>query len=362
MKLGVSITAVVLSLLGIAMLFGSGWEAPPMDSVQGGYRGVGMAQIYNPREVEADVAKNKVPPPPYPLEIPEDSPLAGEIYENVQVLHDVTDEEFNYIMAAMTEWVSPEQGCDYCHVTEEGFASDGIYTKVVARRMLQMTRHINTDWETHVGNVGVTCYTCHRGKNVPEYIWFSGDENAYASRMMGNNAGQNVPGAVPASASLPTDPLTPFLAGDEDIRVASLTDLPEGNRSSIKQTEWTYSLMMHMATSLGVNCTYCHNSRSFYDWEQSPPTRVTAWHGLEMTRYLNNEYMEPLGPQYPAVRLGPTGDAPKANCTTCHQGVYKPLYGANMLKDYPSLDMPLTAPPALGEQVDDDQQARLDLD
>jgi outer membrane protein OmpA-like peptidoglycan-associated protein len=31
------------------------------------------------------------------------------------------------------------------------------------------------------------------------------------------------------------------------------------------------------------------------------------------------------------------GDAPKANCGTCHQGVYKPLFGANMLKDYPEL-------------------------
>jgi len=24
-------------------------------------------------------------------------------------------------------------------------------------------------------------------------------------------------------------------------------------------------------------------------------------------------------------------------CATCHQGAYKPLYGANMLKDYPAL-------------------------
>jgi photosynthetic reaction center cytochrome c subunit len=28
---------------------------------------------------------------------------------------------------------------------------------------------------------------------------------------------------------------------------------------------------------------------------------------------------------------------PKANCTTCHQGAYKPLYGASMLADYPEL-------------------------
>jgi photosynthetic reaction center cytochrome c subunit len=27
----------------------------------------------------------------------------------------------------------------------------------------------------------------------------------------------------------------------------------------------------------------------------------------------------------------------KANCLTCHQGAYKPLYGKSMLKDYPAM-------------------------
>ena len=41
----------------------------------------------------------------------------------------------------------------------------------------------------------------------------------------------------------------------------------------------------------------------------------------------------------------------KVNCATCHQGVYKPLYGAAMAKDYPELqgrrvlpEMPAAAP------------------
>ena len=38
-----------------------------------------------------------------------------------------------------------------------------IYTKAVARRMIQMTRNINSEWTEHVGNTGVTCYTCHVG-------------------------------------------------------------------------------------------------------------------------------------------------------------------------------------------------------
>ena len=99
--------------------------------------------------------------------------------------------------------------------------------------------------------------------------------------------------------------------------------------------------MIHMSESLGVNCTYCHNSRVFWDWEQSSPARTTAWHGIEMVQNLNEEYLIPLGPTYPDYRLGPKGDAPKAMCSTCHQGIAKPLYGAKALEDHPELGQPL---------------------
>jgi photosynthetic reaction center cytochrome c subunit len=138
-------------------------------------------------------------------------------------------------------------------------------------------------------------------------------------------------------ASLPNDPFTPFLEQKNNIRVIPTTALPEGNRQSIKQTEWTYGLMMHFSQSLGVNCTYCHNSRSFFEWDGSTPQRSTAWYGIRMVRAVNTDYLDPLQRTYPRNRLGPLGDAPKANCGTCHQGVFKPLFGANMLKDYPAL-------------------------
>jgi len=54
-------------------------------------------------------------------------------------------------------------------------------------------------------------------------------------------------------------------------------------------------------------------------------------------RDLNVKYLVPLQSTYPQNRLGPLGDAPKANCATCHQGVNKPLNGAKVLKDYPEL-------------------------
>ena len=61
----------------------------------------------------------------------------------MQVLGDLSVAEFTRTMASITEWVSPEEGCNYCHIPEN-LASDDIYTKVVSRRMLQMTQDINT--------------------------------------------------------------------------------------------------------------------------------------------------------------------------------------------------------------------------
>ena len=103
--------------------------------------------------------------------------------------------------------------------------------------------------------------------------------------------------------------------------------------------------MMHMSQALGVNCTFCHNSRSFTDWSQSPPQRATAWHGIRMVREVNNNYLVPLQGVLPPERLGPAGDAPKVNCETCHKGVNKPLQGVSMLADYAVLAAPVPPPP-----------------
>jgi len=94
---------------------------------------------------------------------------------------------------------------------------------------------------------------------------------------------------------------------------------------------------MHISKALGVNRTYCHNSRSFVSWDASTPQRATAWYAIRTVRDINDEYMDPLAATFPPGRHGPLGDGPKVNCATCHQGVYKPLFGANMLKDYPEL-------------------------
>jgi photosynthetic reaction center cytochrome c subunit len=324
------IAVVVAAVLGYGFLTIS-WDRPPVQSVQEGYRGLGMVQTTNLRRYLANPAVDKLPEP-IP-EVPAGGPTAGETYKNVKVLKDVSNAEFIRLMAAITAWVSPKEGCAYCHDGAD-LASDAKYTKVVARRMIEMTRGINENWKAHVATTGVTCYTCHRGNPVPANIWFSepGSDTV---------AGQNHPSDVVASTSLPSDPYSGFFAKDakdsSSIRVISTTALPEGTRASIKQTEYTYGLMMTISKSLGVNCVFCHNSRSFFDWDQSSPRRLLAWHGIQMVRNVNMSYIDPLQTVVPANRLGPQGQVPQVSCATCHQGASKPLMGANLVKTFPEL-------------------------
>ena len=323
------------ALAALAGLLLAGCERPSPDSVQRGYRGTGMVQVYNPRLL-AEQAPANVAPAPIPAASP-DGPKASEVFKNVKVLGNQSVGEFTRTMLAITAWVAPEQGCAYCHAAGADLSDDSLYTKVVARRMLQMTQKVNAEWTSHVGATGVTCYTCHRGAPVPKEVWFKPLVPKEAMGLVGDRAGQNTVATQAGLTSLPLDPFTPFLLEDLPIRVAGTTALPDGNRSSIKQTEWTYSLMVHMSKSLGVNCTQCHNTRGFGDWAGSSPPRLTAWHGIRMARELNQSYMVPLTDSFPAHRLGPTGDVAKVNCATCHQGAHKPLYGAAMAKDYPGL-------------------------
>ena len=308
---------------------------PPVQTIQRGYRGEGLQLNYNKAILAKQRAANVVPAPEAKQD-PSGQPSSAT-YQNVKVLGKVDSNEFLRVMAAVTNWVAPEASCNYCH-NADNLALDSSYTKIVARRMMQMTEHINKDWAAHVGTTGVTCYTCHRGLPVPKYVWYN------AAPPAGNftgaaevNQGKNLVSTVAAYSSLPYDPLTGFLEQDHEIRVVPHQALPGSSDVSIKQTEWTYALMLHFSNALGVNCTYCHNSRAFNDWNQSAPQKATAWYGIRMVRDLNDNFLDPLKTVFPGKRLGKLGDSPKVNCETCHQQIYKPLYGNSMVKDYPEL-------------------------
>ncbi len=336
-------SALAALILGGALLLLSACERT--DSVQRGYRGLGQAQVYKASAL-ANTPDVHTVPDPEPVDPPDpDGPAIKDVFKNVQVLNDLTVLEFSRLMQALSTWVAPEEGCEFCHNPKK-LESDEKYTKVVARRMLQMTRHINTDWKPHVGGTGVTCWTCHRGQAVPTGDWFSAP--VARTSMVGYSGGQNQAGSkVNGNAALPYDPLSEYLLSDvNNVRVQGVRPLAGENPHSIKQAKWTYSLMLYMSQSLGVNCTYCHNTRAMGRWEESTPQRSTAWHGIRMARDLNTEYLVPIKGLLPPNRLSAEGDGPKVGCQTCHKGAYKPLYGVSMLKDYPELGGVLQRPDA----------------
>jgi photosynthetic reaction center cytochrome c subunit len=176
---------------------------------------------------------------------------------------------------------------------------------------------------------------------VPRNIWFNNPGQTQASSYLTGTAGPRNPTATRTLNEGPRDPLSLHLEGDADIRVTADGPRHRSNPVTIRETRGTHSLMIHMSQALGVNCAYCHNTRAFNAWDQSRPQRTTAWYGIRMVRDLNNAYLAPLVSVLPKHRLGEAmADAPKVNCATCHNGVFKPLLGQSMMETFPELREP----------------------
>lgn len=294
-------------------------DYPPVESVQTGFRGTGSVQIYDPETLDESVRDN--PMAQIAATVPEGPP--GE-YINVQYLGNLSQAEMLRTMGSITQWVALQQGCPYCHLVDQSglnFGSDSLYTYRTAKWMIGMTRNINREWDSHVAATGVTCNTCHAGNPVPRNVWYLEDENQYLRHYLDR----------------------------EDLRVVSPTALDENNpseanRVSIKQTEYTYGLMIHISESLGVNCTYCHLSSRWASWDDSTPQRLTALRGIRMTRDINMNWIVPLQSVLPDERKGPAGDTPKVSCATCHNGAYKPFFGQRVATAYEAFRGPAQFP------------------
>ena len=84
----------------------------------------------------------------------------GRVPQNLKVL---TVEEERPMMMGMR--ASLGVMCTHCHVPPN-YASDENPKKEVARKMMAMVKEINGKFPD--GKEHVTCYTCHRGKTLPE--------------------------------------------------------------------------------------------------------------------------------------------------------------------------------------------------
>lgn len=88
---------------------------------------------------------------------------APSIWKDVQVLpKTITKPELKALMKTMSKDLGVD--CEFCH-KENDFAQDTNHKKT-AREMMRMVEEMNKKYPTTMK--GVTCYSCHRGKQEPD--------------------------------------------------------------------------------------------------------------------------------------------------------------------------------------------------
>jgi photosynthetic reaction center cytochrome c subunit len=326
--------------LGLALAASvlAGCERPIPESLQSGYRGTGMAQVYNARLLEVKTEKNQPP-----VAIPSAGPTAPRPRRSTRTSRSgqLSVGEFNRLMVSMTSWVAPNEGCAYCHALPN-FEDDSKYTKVVARRMVEMTQHINADWQPHVAQTGVTCYTCHRGEPVPSAIWFK-PTPALWLQLHGRQGGTKRALTCGQFVLFAQRPVHPVFAGQakhpcERPHRAAIGQPPVDQASRVDL--WPDDAHVDLA---GCELHLLPQHAVLPELGKQPTTTRDGLarhpHGAGPEPDLHGAFDRSL----PGAPQGPLGDVAKLNCATCHQGAYKPLNGAPMAKDFPELLKPALA-------------------
>src|SRR6266700_5457313 len=99
---------------------------------------------------------------------PQRTPMAEEVFKNVQVLKGTPVDEFMSTMGVFSAALG--MSCEDCHAANdskwENYALDTSARKRTARRMILMMSAINKD--NFGGRQMVTCYSCHRGGDHPK--------------------------------------------------------------------------------------------------------------------------------------------------------------------------------------------------
>lgn len=328
--IGLVAFAVAIGFMVVPRLIGQIW---PVSFTQTGYRGTGMAVVQYESDAVEIAARNVLPETPAPILPEAGEPLAGDVYPYAGELGNLTVRNFDRLNDAIGLWVGPEAM----------LGPENTWRQQISLQHIAMTRALNDDWDIHNEPAGVNCYTCHRGNLVPENVWFLPTPlNSWAgpSAMFQNQATD-----VNYSTALPVDAMrTYLLESDQAVGVHGTSARNPGEPgASIYHTYQTFSLMQHFSNSMGVNCTYCHNTRALAEIEQATPQWAVAQLGRAMTQDVNNSYIVSNAELLPPEQLGPLGDAAKVNCTTCHQGAPKTFGGASAIENWPELvsDEPL---------------------
>jgi photosynthetic reaction center cytochrome c subunit len=236
-----------------------------------------------------------------PAAAPSQQVLASNRYRNVPVLGELDVSSFDATMQSLTQWVSPQAGCGHCHVDGD-WASEAKSTKQVARQMLQMVQHLNTNWKPHVGPSGVTCYTCHRGQPQPPAL---------------------------SRPGLTTVALTGAGSGAGPARAAT----------EAEQADEQFAQMLHYDEALGTDCTQCHDRPNAASGAVADPSdsarraaqKARAAQGQRLLKDINSLSLT-------ATTAGPPSAI--ATCATCHQGGRRPgADGAPQARDHLALTL-----------------------
>ena len=91
---------------------------------------------------------------------------SGQFYKNIQVLNDIPADDLENSMWFIAGALGVP--CQHCHVN--AYESDTKQAKLMARKMMKMTREINA--ANFAGRNIVTCNTCHQGSIQPNGVDF----------------------------------------------------------------------------------------------------------------------------------------------------------------------------------------------
>jgi photosynthetic reaction center cytochrome c subunit len=278
---------------------------------------------------------------------------------NVQVLVGMNTSQ---IWQYMTQYVSPALGvgCQYCH-NINNFASEEYPQKASARAMLRLVNDVNSEFIVNLPNWQgnyVQCATCHNGQAVGMEAF--GDQFAKSvppiNVVVDPLDAQGRPILDPAQKPEPVrDPLLlkeailyyvsnyqvwkPYDPADPESGRGSLALTYETGRTQ-DQVTVNQNVMNYMSWSLGVGCTYCHNSRNFVAYETDPAgnlanpvyayNKLKAQRMLQLTTWLQANWLNYGANGYAAIPdhgaseltyrtlQGQVYNVP--GCYTCHQG------------------------------------------
>jgi photosynthetic reaction center cytochrome c subunit len=291
---------------------------------------------------------------------------------NVQVLTGMSSAQ---IWLYMQQYVSGGLGvgCQYCHDLNN-FAADTYPQKIAARNKLYLVSDVNSqfivDLPNWKGNY-VQCATCHNNqpvnmesfgeqftKSVPDIPVTVDplDENGVAITDPALK-----PEAIRGPVSLQDAVLyyvynyqvwKPYDPADPESGRGSLALTYDGGRTQ-EQVTINQNVMNYQAWSLGVGCTYCHNSRNFTSYSDAPANgvphsgnlanlqygynKLKAQRMLQLTTWLQDNWLNYGALPKDAVPTALEGGASRFSyqtldggvynvpgCYTCHQGVNIP--------------------------------------